>query len=61
MRLFIMNKTTHSAERIFTDSKQTFSQLVNAIIHNKIEQLVNNGNKVNTATSRKLEKEQDAS
>jgi len=55
-----LNKENFLVERIY-DSNETFSQVVKVIIHNKIEQLVNNANKVNTATSRKLEKEQDAS
>lgn len=48
-------------ERIFTESNQTFTKLIKAIISNKIDELVNNANKVNTATSQLDNKERDVS
>jgi hypothetical protein len=56
-----MNKETLSVERIYTDPKLAFAQVIKAIIDNKIEELVNNASMVNTATSQSNEKEQDAS
>lgn len=56
-----MTKQSHSVERIYTDPKLAFAQLIKAIIDNKIEELVNTANKVNTATSQPNDKEQDAS
>lgn len=47
--------------RIFTDSTQTFTELIKGIINTKIEELVNNANKVNTATSQLNNKERDVS
>lgn len=55
-----MSKKTLSVERIFTDPKLAFAQVIKAIIDNKIEELVNNASKVNTATSQSNNKEQDA-
>jgi hypothetical protein len=48
-------------ERIYADPKLAFAQVIKAIIHHKIEELVNNASKVNTATSQSNEKEHDAS
>ncbi|WP_179301772.1 hypothetical protein [Neobacillus jeddahensis] len=56
-----MSKKTLSVERIFTDPKLAFAQVIKAIIDNKIEELVNTANKVNTATSQSNDKEHDAS
>ncbi|WP_400245937.1 hypothetical protein AB3U99_04910 [Niallia sp. JL1B1071] len=56
-----MGKKPHSVERIYTDPKLAFAQVIKAIIDNKIEELVNTANKVNTATSQSNDKEQDAS
>lgn len=56
-----MTKQPHSVERIYTDPKLAFTQVIKAIIDNKIEELVNTANKVNTATSQSNNKEQDAS
>jgi hypothetical protein len=56
-----MNKETLSVERIYSDPKLAFAQVIKAIVDNKIEELVNTANKVNTATSQSNEKGQDAS
>lgn len=56
-----MSKKTHSVERVYADPKLTFAQVIKAIIDNKIEELVNTANKVNTATSQLEDKEHDAS
>ncbi|MFC5733399.1 hypothetical protein [Cytobacillus gottheilii] len=56
-----MSKNTLSAERIYTDPKLAFTQVIKAIIDNKIEELVYTANKVNTATSQSNDEEQDAS
>lgn len=56
-----MSKRPQNVERIYTDPKLAFAQVIKAIIDNKIEELVNTANKVNTATSQSNEKEQDAS
>jgi len=57
-----MNKNnSHSVERIYADPKLAFAQVIKAIVNNKIEELVNNASKVNTATSQSNEKEHDAS
>lgn len=56
-----MSQKTHSVERVYTDPKLASAQVIKAIIHNKIEELVNNANKVNTATSQLNDKELDAS
>lgn len=37
--------------RIYSDPKVTFSELIKSIINNKIDEIVNNAKKVNTATS----------
>ncbi len=55
-----MNKS-HSVERIYAEPKLAFAKVIKAIIHHKIEELVHNASKVNTATSQSKEKEQDAS
>ncbi|MGM7683211.1 hypothetical protein ACSVDA_13765 [Cytobacillus sp. Hm23] len=39
------------AKRIYTDPKTGFNELISLIIHNKIDEIVNNANKVSTATS----------
>ncbi|WP_179298663.1 hypothetical protein [Evansella halocellulosilytica] len=41
------------AERMYTDPKIAFNELMNSIINNKIDEIVNNADKVNTATSQK--------
>lgn len=56
-----MSKKPHSVERIYTDPKLAFAQVIKEIIDNKIEELVNTANKVNTATSQTNDKEHDAS
>lgn len=60
-RSLIMSKIPHSVERIYADPKLAFAQVIKAIIDNKIEDLVNTANKVNTATSQSNDKEHDAS
>jgi hypothetical protein len=46
-----MKKTLNSIERVYSDPKVTFSELIKSIINNKIDEIVNNAKKVNTATS----------
>lgn len=46
-----MKKPLNSIERIYNDPKVTFSELIKSIINNKIDEIVNNAKKVNTATS----------
>ncbi|MED1439793.1 hypothetical protein P4U23_14765 [Aeribacillus composti] len=46
-----MKKPLNSIERIYSDPKVTFSELIKSIINNKIDEIVNNAKKVNTATS----------
>ncbi|PAQ14756.1 hypothetical protein CD798_09880 [Bacillaceae bacterium SAOS 7] len=49
------------AERIYANQKINFSELINSLINHKIDELVNNANKVNTATSQINKKESDVS
>ncbi|WP_263364116.1 hypothetical protein [Geobacillus thermoleovorans] len=37
-----MKKQLNSIERIYSDPKVTFSELIKSIINNKIDQIVNN-------------------
>lgn len=54
-----MNRTTCSIERIYTDSKLTFSEIIHSIINHKIEEIVNNANEVNTTTSQNKSERSD--
>lgn len=55
-----MNTSKYTVERIFADTSLTFMDVINSIVNHKIEELVNNANKVNTATSQNDEKEYDS-
>lgn len=51
-----MSKTTFNVERVFSLEKDCdFESAMKLIIAHKIEDLVNNENKVNTATSQTIE------
>lgn len=56
-----MSKKTYTVERIYTDPKLAFAEVIKSIIDHKIEELVNTANKVNTATSQTDKKEYEAS
>lgn len=55
-----MDRSENTVGRIFADTSLTFMDVINSIIDHKIEELVNNASKVNTATSQKDEKEYDS-
>ena len=57
----LISKKTSLVERVYShDNSCDFNILLERIITNKIEELVNNASKVNTATSQKDEKEYDS-
>lgn len=57
-----MKKTDEQLiEKSFSNTNVSFQDLILSIINNKIDELVNNANKVNTATSQNDDKEHDAS
>ncbi|WP_203363668.1 hypothetical protein [Bacillus sp. REN10] len=60
-----MNRSTlnkpKKVERIFAEPKLAFHEVFDSLINHKIEELVNNANKVNTATSQINKKESDVS
>lgn len=53
----MINKEADNIERIFSAEQCIdFEMIIKQIVANKIEELVNNENKVNTATSQSTEK-----
>lgn len=55
-----MNQSDNLVERTFADTSLTFMDVINSIINHKIDELVNNANKVNAATSQNDEKEYES-
>ncbi|GGB62289.1 hypothetical protein GCM10011409_44350 [Lentibacillus populi] len=46
-----MSNNSKVARRIYTDPRTGFTELINLIIHNKIDEMVNNANKENLTSS----------